>query len=88
MTKQRAQCVANITAIVQTQLLHAQQPISSRRIAANAKLQADQQPHISKALNLLVKRKLVQVEFGRDPDFPRTDRLYAVIDKNALRQPG
>jgi hypothetical protein len=63
------------------QLALAAKPLSSRRLLANGGFAADQQPHVSSMLADLRKQGLATVDFGSDPDFPTTDRVYSATQK-------
>ena len=73
--------VAGLLDSIKQQLAASRTPLSSRRLLANGGFADDQQPHVSSFLFQLKKQGLVTVDFGFDPDYPKTDRVYAATQK-------
>ena len=80
-TQHRAPRVSGLGKVVETVLAYAAQPISSRRICFAGGLPDDQAAHVSSELSNLRRKGLVEVTFGSDPDYPKTDRLYSATPK-------
>lgn len=85
MKKSKPKAIPRLTEYVCATLITSNAPLSSRRIMCLAGIVDDQQPNVSSVLSRLMKKGLVQVEFGSDPFYPKTDRLYVACDKKGLQ---
>jgi hypothetical protein len=74
----------NVSSVVRIQLLAANKPISSARIAMNGGLDKTQQIHVTAELATLRRLGFIDTQKGHDPEF-KTTKLYSVSDKAAMR---